>query len=56
MKRLICAAAVCLAVSPAWADAPFCVVASFGTQCWYYTMSACQAAAQRVNGACVVNR
>lgn len=35
--------------------APFCVVHSFGTQCYYYNADACRDAAQSSGGACVVN-
>lgn len=33
--------------------APFCVVASFGQQCFYYDYPSCQRAAASANGACV---
>ena len=34
---------------------PFCVVASFGTQCFYYDAQSCRQAASSANGMCVVN-
>jgi hypothetical protein len=37
------------------AGAPFCVVTSYGTNCWYYDAPSCQRAAQSARGACVVN-
>jgi len=36
------------------AAAPFCAVFSYGKQCYYYTLQACQQAAGS-SGACVVN-
>lgn len=36
--------------------APFCVVASFGTQCYYYDAESCQRAAASARGACVINQ
>ncbi len=43
----------------AWATvataAPFCVVQSYGTQCWYYTHEDCVRAAGS-SGACVINQ
>jgi hypothetical protein len=37
-------------------SAPFCVVTSYGNNCWYHSADACQAAAARVRGTCVYNR
>lgn len=34
---------------------PFCVVTSYATNCWYYSLPPCQEAAARSRGACVVN-
>lgn len=34
---------------------PFCVVTSYGNQCYYYDAPSCQRAAQSARGACVVN-
>jgi len=36
--------------------APFCVVTSFGNQCFYYDEPSCQRAARSSNGYCVYNR
>jgi hypothetical protein len=36
--------------------APFCVVTSYGTNCWYYDAPSCQRAASSANGMCVVNQ
>jgi hypothetical protein len=50
----IAAAFALLAVPGTSKAAPFCVVTSSGTNCWYYDAESCrQAAGQR--GACVVN-
>lgn len=38
------------------AAAPFCVVASYGQQCWYYDYPSCQRAAQQARGACVAQQ
>jgi hypothetical protein len=46
--------ALAMTVSTAAIAAPFCAVFSFGKQCYYYTMEACQQAAG-TSGACVVN-
>lgn len=35
--------------------APFCVVKSYGTNCWYYNMNDCSRAAGS-DGACIVNQ
>jgi hypothetical protein len=36
--------------------APFCVVASYGKQCWYYDEPSCQRAAAIARGGCIVNQ
>lgn len=36
--------------------APFCVVTSYGRQCYYYDNPSCQRAAASSNGACVINQ
>jgi hypothetical protein len=36
--------------------APFCVVTSYGKNCWYYDMPSCQEAAVSSRGACVINQ
>jgi outer membrane protein assembly factor BamE (lipoprotein component of BamABCDE complex) len=36
-------------------SAPFCVVNSYGTNCWYYDMNSCRQAAGN-QGACIVNQ
>ncbi len=35
--------------------APFCVVKSTGTNCWYYNMNSCRQAAG-TQGACIINQ
>ncbi|MDP3491780.1 MAG: hypothetical protein Q8R82_01605 [Hyphomonadaceae bacterium] len=47
--------AVGLMTAGAATAAPFCVVTSFGTNCWYYDAPSCQRAAADARGACVVN-
>lgn len=45
-----------LSVTSAWAQqAPFCAVTGLGSQCHYYSLSACQQAVRGMDGACVAN-
>jgi hypothetical protein len=54
MHRLLLAAVGVLWAGPVLA-APFCVVTSYGTNCWYYDAPSCQRAAEQARGACVVS-
>lgn len=52
-----CAAAAACFISPATAQsAPFCLVDSAGTRCWYYDLPSCQRDAATSGGGCVVNQ
>ena len=53
MKLLILAALVVSNV--AMAEAPFCVRASYGDDCFYYDSASCYRAAKRSDGACIPN-
>jgi hypothetical protein len=44
-----------IAFVPCALSAPFCVVTSYGKNCYYYDADACQDAARSANGMCVVN-
>lgn len=52
---LMAGAVILVAAISAWAEAPFCVVAAFGRQCFYYDAPSCQQAAAAARGACVAN-
>lgn len=55
MKKVV-ASALLLASMSAWAQqAPFCAVTPSGSQCSYYSLSACQQAVQGMDGACAAN-
>jgi len=59
MKRAIAALfALAMAAgttSHAQAQSPFCAVTAMGSQCHYYSLSACQQAVTGMDGACVAN-
>lgn len=42
-------------IPAAFAEAPFCAVTPMGSQCHYYTLSACRQAVVGLDGSCVVN-
>jgi hypothetical protein len=52
---LVTAAVIVATAISGWAEAPFCVVAAFGRQCFYYDAPSCQQAAAAARGACVAN-
>jgi hypothetical protein len=54
-RKTTLAAIASLTSLPAMA-APFCVVASFGKQCWYYDEPSCQRAAAAIRGGCIINQ
>lgn len=55
MKKVV-ASVLLLASMSAWAQqAPFCAVTASGSQCSYYSLSACQQAVQGMDGACAAN-
>lgn len=54
VSRITYIAALMLASSSATA-APFCVVTSYGKNCWYYSRSQCVNAAESQGGMCVIN-
>lgn len=58
MKSIICALSLALSTiaAPAFATgAPWCVVTSFQSFCYYYDISSCQSAARSQRGMCVPN-
>jgi hypothetical protein len=55
MRTVIVLIALTLSQSAIANGAPFCVVAGFGWQCWYYDANSCQQAAAAARGMCVVN-
>ena len=59
MKSLICTKAIMVFVLMLTASttfaAPFCVVRSYGKECYYYDWSSCQRAAGN-QGACIINQ
>jgi len=54
-KILIAAILLSLSFTDIAFAAPFCVVTSYGENCWYYDANSCRQAASSTNGACVIN-
>jgi hypothetical protein len=55
MKRYLAVAALLFPLTAAAQNAPFCVVQSHGTQCFYFNANMCQQQARASGGMCVQN-